>query len=140
MPSQCIIAHELEVSALKASLSWLLCHFIYSTCISLIAIRTILLLKDAQEKAKKHEDDLELLKKEYNRFKLLLGQTQQGRASQTQNATTFEIISDFESRTRYRRRQETKEKTVDFAASFASKEIIELQKGEVLTGSVWKGC
>ena len=41
MPSQCIIAHELEVSALKASLSWLLCHFIYSTCISLIAIRTI---------------------------------------------------------------------------------------------------
>lgn len=67
------------------------------------------LLKDAQEKAKKHEDDLELLKKEYNRFKLLLGQMQQGRASQTQNATTFEIISDFESRTRYRRRQETKE-------------------------------
>ena len=52
------------------------------------------LLKDTQEKAKKHEDDLELLKKEYNRFKLLLGQMQQGRACQTQNATTFEIISD----------------------------------------------
>ena len=28
----------------------------------------------------------------------------------------------------------------DFVAAFASKEIIELQTGEVLTGSVWKGC
>ena len=112
------------------------------------------LLKDAKEKAKKHEDDLELLKKEYNRFKLMLGQTQQGRSKRTQNATTFEIISDFKSSTRYIRRQETKEMLEyihggdegalygawDFLASFASKEIIELQTGEVPTGSVWKGC
>ena len=97
------------------------------------------LLKDAKEKAKKHEDNLELLKKEYNRFKLMLGQTQQGRSKRTQNATTFEIISDFKSSTRYRRRQETKEMLEyihggdegalygawDFLASFASKEIID---------------
>ena len=96
------------------------------------------LLKDAQEKANKHEDELELLKKEYNRFKLLLGQTQQGRAKQTPNAMTFEIISVFESSNRYRRRQETKQMLEyihggdegalfgawDFVASFASKEII----------------
>ena len=111
------------------------------------------LLKDAKEKAKKHEDDLELLKKEYNRFKLMLGQTQQGRSRRTQNATTFEIISDFKSSTRYRRRQETKEMLEyihggdegalygawDFLASFASKEIIDklissYKRGKYLQG------
>jgi len=97
------------------------------------------LLKHAQEKANIHEDELELLKKEYNRFKLLLAQTQQGRAKKTQNATTFEIISDFESSTRFRRRQETKKMLEyihsgdeealfgawDFVGSFASKEILD---------------
>ena len=90
-------------------------------------------------KAKKQEDDLELLKKEYNRFKAMLGQTQQGRSKRTQNATSFEMISDFKNSTRYRRQQETKEMLEyihggderalygawDFLTSFASKEIID---------------
>ena len=57
------------------------------------------LLEDAKVKAKQQEDDLELLKKEYNRFKAMLGQTQQARSKRAQNVTTFEMISDFKSST-----------------------------------------
>ena len=39
----------------------------------------------------------------------MLGQTQQARSRRAQNATTFDMISDVKSSTRYRRRQESKD-------------------------------
>ena len=56
---------------------------------------------------KEQQDSLEALKKEFSRFKSMLGQTQQARSKRAQNATTFDMIVDIKSSTRYRRRQES---------------------------------
>ena len=57
---------------------------------------------------KKQQDSIEALKKEFSRFKSILGQTQQARSKRAQN-TTFDMIVDIKSSTQYRRRQESKE-------------------------------
>ena len=66
-------------------------------------------MQDTRQEVKEQQDSLDALKKEYNRFKAMLGQTQQARSRRTQNATTFDMISDVKSSTRYRRRQESKD-------------------------------
>ena len=58
---------------------------------------------------KEQQDSLEALKKEFSRFKSMLGRTQQARSKRAQNATTFDMIVDIKSSTRYRRRQESKD-------------------------------
>lgn len=57
---------------------------------------------------KEQQDSIEALKKEFSRFKSILGQTQQARSKRAQN-TTFDMIVDIKSSTQYRRRQESKE-------------------------------
>ena len=64
-------------------------------------------MQDTRQEVKEQQDSLDSLKKEYNRFKAMLGQTQQARSKRTQNATTFDMISDVKSSTRYRRRQKS---------------------------------
>ena len=102
---------------------------------------------------KDQQDSLEVLKKEFNRFKSLLGQTQQARSKRNQNATTFDMIVDIKSSTRYRRRQETKDVLEyihggeegaifgawDLIAAYASKEIMDkliasYKRGKYLQG------
>ena len=58
---------------------------------------------------KEQQDSIEALKKEFSRFKSILGQTQQARSMRAQNTTTFDMIVDIKSSTQYRRRQESKE-------------------------------
>ena len=55
------------------------------------------------------QEHLALLKKEYEHFKAMLGQTQQARTKRSKNSTSFEMVSDVNNSTRYRRRQETKD-------------------------------
>ena len=58
---------------------------------------------------KEQQDSLEALKKEFSRFKLMLGQTQQARSKCAQNATFFDMITDIKSSTPYRQQQESKD-------------------------------
>lgn len=58
---------------------------------------------------KEQQDSIEALKKEFSRFKSILGQTQQARSKRAQNTTTFDMIVDIKSSTQYSRRQESKE-------------------------------
>lgn len=60
---------------------------------------------------KEQQDSIEALKKEFSKFKSILGQTQQARSKRAQNITTFDMINivDIKSSTQYRRRQESKE-------------------------------
>ena len=51
---------------------------------------------------------MQLLEKEYNRFKIILDQTQQARSKIIQNATIFDMITDIKNSTRYRQSQESK--------------------------------
>ena len=54
------------------------------------------------------EEKLETITKEYEKLKVLLDQKQNAKARRINTATTFEMISNPKSSTRYRRRQETK--------------------------------
>ena len=53
------------------------------------------------------EKRLEQLKEEYDKVKVLLEQTQKARSKRAGNATTFEMVLNASSTTRYRRRKET---------------------------------
>ncbi|XP_078374894.1 uncharacterized protein LOC144658346 [Oculina patagonica] len=106
------------------------------------------LLQDAKDKVEEQLRDLELLKKEYDRFKIMLGQTQQATSTRIQNATNFDLITDSKNSTRYRRRQETKnvleyihggeEAAVlgawDVGVSYASKETMDQLIGSYKQG------
>ena len=111
------------------------------------------LLQATKDKVEEQLHNLELLKKEYDRFKIMLGQTQQTRSKRIQNATTVDMITDIKNSTRYRRRQETKnileyihggeEAAVlgawDVVASYASKETMDQLIGSYKRGKYLQG-
>lgn len=111
------------------------------------------MMQDAKEEMKEQQRQLELLQKEYNRFKIILGQTQQSRSKRIMNCTTYEMINDVKNSTRYRRRQESKEileyihggdeaaifGAWDIVAAFASRETMDklinsYKRGKYLQG------
>ena len=65
-------------------------------------------LNEAKGELEESEEKLQALKSQYDRFKSILGQTQQARGMGVKNLTTYEMISDTTNSTTYRRRQETK--------------------------------
>lgn len=96
------------------------------------------LLADKKAEVEETEKKLQVLKAQYDKFKVMLSQTQNARSKRLKNPTTFESISNTNNSTRYRRRQETKDILVyihgseegavwgawDFIAAHASQEII----------------
>ena len=66
-------------------------------------------MNDAKTEVEEQENKLKQLKKQYDQFKVLLGQTQQARSMRMKNPTTYESVCDVKSSTKYRRRQETKD-------------------------------
>ena len=102
---------------------------------------------------KEQHDSLEALKKEFSRFKSILGQTQRAPSNRTQNATTINMIADIKSSTWYRRQQESKDMLEnihggeegaifgawDLSAAYSSKETIDkliasYKRGKCLQG------
>ena len=67
-------------------------------------------LNEAKGEIEESEEKLVALKSQYDRFKSILGQTQQARGMGVKNPTTYEMISDTTNSTNsttYHRRQET---------------------------------
>ena len=60
------------------------------------------LLEDTKAEVAEQEQHLALLKKEYEHFKAMLGQTQQARSKRSKNSTSFEMVSDVNNSTRNR--------------------------------------
>ena len=96
---------------------------------------------------------MQALKSQFDRFKPILGQTQQARSMRVKNPTTYEMISDTTNSTRYYRRRETKDVLEyihcseigaicgawDISAKYASDEITEkiftsYKRGKYLEG------
>ena len=110
-------------------------------------------MNEAKGEIEESKEKLQALKSQYDRFKSILGQTQQARSMRVKNPTTYEMISDRTNSTRYHRRQETKDVLEyihgseigaiygawDIIAKYASDEIIKkLTNRSTSTGSLGK--